>query len=111
MLDLKIARLSQKDVQAIRTFEKTLDADVCLVAVERGEALYVLEAKMGPNKWQRVDSVYPEIEGIRAYYNDPDEARTSKSALKTFLLSGKAGLLKKRPIRIRLSVPVAEEED
>lgn len=111
MLDLKIARLTPRDIEAIRAFEKTLDARVCLVAVEHEAALYVLEAKLGPNDWQRVDTVYPEIEGIRAYFTDPEAARLAKSALKSFLLSKKAAALIKRPIRIRLSVPVADEED
>ncbi|MGD8251828.1 MAG: hypothetical protein PVH30_02750 [Desulfobacterales bacterium] len=111
MNDLRIARLSQKDIEAIRECEKTLDRAVCLVAVEKGKALYVLEAKLGPNQWQRIDRVYPEIEGITAYFSDPEAAKTAKSSLKTFLLSGKTRSLIKRPIRIRLSVPMTDEED
>ncbi|MFZ7124758.1 MAG: hypothetical protein ACOWWM_01210 [Desulfobacterales bacterium] len=111
MKDLKFARLSQTDIERIRAFEKTLEADVCLVAVEHHSALYVLEAKMSPSEWRRVDRVYPSIEGIQAYFSDPDNARAAKAGLKSFLLSRKAEDLVKRPIRIRLSVPVADEEE
>jgi hypothetical protein len=111
MPQLKIARLSPEDLEAIRAFEKTLEGNVCLVAVEPEEALYVLEAKMGPNDWRRVDRVYTEIGAAGAYFTDLDAARAAKSSLKGFLLSRKAFGIVKRPLRIRLSVPMVDEED
>jgi hypothetical protein len=66
--DLKIATLSADDLETIRTLEKKLGPTIRLVAVETRDVLYALEAKMGPNQWQRVDEVYPVIRDIKAYY-------------------------------------------
>lgn len=109
MLDVKVAKLSPKDLEAIRAFEQTLEGRVCLLAVEREGALYALEAKLGPNTWERVDAVYPEIEGLRTYYKSQEEAREAKSFLKNYLLHARGHHLTKRPIRIRLSVSLMED--
>jgi hypothetical protein len=98
--DLKYAELSRETIQTIRDFEKQL-GDICLIAVHKADALFVLEAKMAPNEWMRVDEVYPEIENLKAYFSDEDTAKLAKGALKSFLGSHKDYKKKKRPIRIR----------
>ncbi len=100
MEDIRIACLSEEDIQTIRDIEKKLGDEYCLVAVEKKNVLYVLEAKLGPTHWERVDHVYPDIDQLRAYYNDYNAAKDSKSALKRYLLGNKTNLPKK-PIRIR----------
>ncbi|MGD9329774.1 MAG: hypothetical protein PVJ53_00610 [Desulfobacterales bacterium] len=109
MLDVKVAQLSPADLQAIRDLEQSLGDRVCLLAIEKEGALYVLEAKMAPNRWQRIDQVYPEIEDLRVFYRRHEDAHHAKAALKSFLNSAKANSLQKRPIRIRLSVPVIDD--
>ena len=100
--DLKIAALSPEDLETIRTLEKKLGPNIRLVAVETKDVLYALEAKMAPNEWQRVDTVYPEIKDIKAYYTQEDAAREAKGWLKGFLINNKlTPKPKKRPIRIR----------
>ena len=109
MLNVKVAQLPPEDLEAIRKFEKTLSGNVCLLAVEKSQALYVLEAKLGPNKWQRVDRTYPEIRDIKAFFDRHQDAHDAKAALKAFLNSAGARQITKRPIRIRLSVPIIDE--
>jgi hypothetical protein len=108
MLNVKVAQLPPEDLEAIRAFEKTLSVNVCLLAVEKNEALYVLEAKLGPNRWQRVDRAYPEIGRLKAFYDRHEDAHEAKAALKAYLNSKAARELTKRPIRIRLSVPLID---
>jgi hypothetical protein len=108
MLNVKVAQLPPEDLEAIRAFEKTLSVNVCLLAVERNEALYALEAKLAPNRWQRVDRTYPEIAGLKAFYDNHEDAHEAKAALKAYLNSKAARELAKRPIRIRLSVPLID---
>jgi hypothetical protein len=109
MLNVKVAQLSPEELKAIRDLEKTLNDAVCLLAVEKKGALYVLEAKMAPNRWKRIDRVYPEIEDLQAFFQRHEDAHDAKAALKSFLNSPKAKSLQKRPIRIRLSVPVIDD--
>ena len=109
MLNVKVAQLSATDLKAIRDLEKSLGEEVCLLAVEKKGALYALEAKMAPNHWERVDHVYPEIGKLRAFFRQHEDAHDAKAALKSFLNSAKAKHLQKRPIRIRLSVPVIDD--
>jgi hypothetical protein len=100
--DLKIAILSPEDLETIRKLEKKLGPTVRLVAVETKDVLYALEAKMAPNQWQRVDTVYPEIKDIKAYYAEHDTAREAKGWLKGFLINNNLNPKPhKRPIRIR----------
>ena len=100
--DLKIAALSPEDLETIRTLEKKLGPNIRLVAVETKDVLYALEAKMAPNRWQRVDEAYPQIKGIRAYYAEHDAAREAKGWLKGFLINNTLDPKpEKRPIRIR----------
>jgi hypothetical protein len=88
--------------QDLRTLEKKLGPTIRLVAVETRDVLYALEAKMGPNQWQRVDEVYPVIRDIKAYYAEEDAAREAKGWLKGFLINNTLHPKpKKRPIRIR----------
>lgn len=96
----EMAELDEEDIKEIRALEKRL-GDICLVAVKKGGALYVLEAKMAPNVWQPVDRVYAGIENLKAYYSDEETAKLSKGALKSFLAAGKKEGFPKRPIRIR----------
>ena len=109
MLNVKVAQLPPEDLEAIRNFEKTLSGNVCLLAVEKSEALYVLEAKLAPNQWQRVDRTYPEIDDIKAFFDRHQDAHDAKAALKAFLNSAGARQITKRPIRIRLSVPIIDD--
>jgi hypothetical protein len=100
--DMKIADLSQEDIETIQRLEKKLGPDIRLVAVEAKNVLFVLEAKMEPNIWERVDSVYHEIDGIKAYYSDREHAKEAKGWLKGFLLNNNLSPKpKKRPIRVR----------
>ncbi|SFM79845.1 hypothetical protein [Thermodesulforhabdus norvegica] len=98
---IRIARLNDEEVRVIRELEKNLGDRFCLLAVEKLKALYVLEAKLGPNRWERVDRVYPEIEGLKAFYCSEEDARLAKSALKSLLTGKMKHSLTKRPIRIR----------
>ena len=109
MLDVKAAQLSPAELNAIRDLEKTLGDKVCLLAVQKEGALYVLEAKLAPNRWKRVDRVYPEIENLKPFFQRHEDAHDAKAALKSFLNSAKGRTLNKRPIRIRLSVPVIDD--
>jgi hypothetical protein len=100
--DLKIAQLSPEDLETVRILEKKLGPNIRLVAVETKAVLYALEAKMGPNEWQRVDTVYPEIKDIKAYYAQEEPAKEAKGWLKGFLINNNLNPRpKKRPIRIR----------
>ena len=100
--DVKMADLSQEDLETIQRLERKLGPDIRLVAVESKAVLFVLEAKMAPNIWERVDSVYPEIGGIKACYGDQDLAKEAKGWLKGFLINNKLSPKpKKRPIRVR----------
>ena len=109
MLNVKVAQLQPEDLEAIRAFEKTLRSNVCLLAVEKSEALYVLEAKLAPNRWQRVDRAYPEIADLKAFYDRHQDAHSAKAALKAYLNSAGARKITKRPIRIRLSIPIIDD--
>ncbi|BBO81895.1 hypothetical protein [Desulfosarcina ovata] len=108
--DLKIAVLSEEDLATIRTLEKKLGPNIRLVAVESKSVLYALEAKMAPNEWQRVDTVYSEIKNIKAYYNELDTAKEAKGWLKGFLINNNLSPKpKKRPIRVREVVNTESE--
>ena len=109
MLNIKTAQLSASQLKAIRDLEKDLGDKVCLLAIEKEGALYALEAKLAPNQWQRIDRVYPEIENLQAFYGRQEDAHDAKAALKAYLNSPKARTLQKRPIRIRVSVPIIDE--
>jgi hypothetical protein len=100
--DIKIAKLDPEDIAVIKALEQKLGENICLVAVEKKDVIYALEAKLAPNKWQRVDQTYPQIEGLKAYYSDYDKIKDAKNSLKSYLLSPKAKrFLKKYPLRIR----------
>ena len=112
MDDLKIATLSPEDLAVIRKMEKKLGPTIRLVAVETRDVLYALEAKIAPNHWQRVDTVYPQISGIKAYYADGDAAREAKGWLKGFLTNNTLPPRPpKRPIRIRQVVNTEADRD
>ena len=100
MSEVKIAQLSDEDLEAVRLLEKKLNNRVCLVAVEK-ETVYVLEAKLGPNVWQRADEVYP-IENLRVFYKNEEDAIAAKAGLKSLLNSKQfKDKVKKRPLRVR----------
>jgi len=109
MLNIKVAQLTDEDLLAIRELEKSMGDKVCLLAVEKEGALYVLEAKIAPNRWKRIDHAYPGIEHLRAFYQSHENAHDAKAALKAFLNSPKGKAFHKRPIRIRLSVPLVDD--
>jgi len=100
--DIRIAALDEEDIQIIRELEQKLGDDICLVAVHKRDVIYALEAKMSPSEWRRVDEVYPEVEGLKAFFNHYDEIKESKAALKRLLIANKGKMKeKKRPVRIR----------
>ncbi|MCX7822848.1 MAG: hypothetical protein N2260_05330 [Syntrophobacterales bacterium] len=97
----RIAKLKPEEIEAIQRLEEKLGNRFCLLAVEKAEKLYVIEAKIAPNLWERIDKVYPQLEGLKPYYDSEEDARLAKASIKS-LLSGKLkGSLEKRPIRIR----------
>ncbi len=103
--DLTIADLSKADLKTIQRLEKKLVPNIRLVAVENKGVLYVLETKMGPNLWERVDTVYSEIKGIKAYYTNLEVAKEAKGWIKGFLINNNLSPKpQKRPIRIRRMV-------
>ena len=100
--DLKNANLSSENLENIRALETKLDPDIFLVAVEAKNSIYVLEAKITPNAWERVDKVYPEIKDLQGCYAEQDAAKEAKGWLKNFLADNNLNPRpKKRPIRIR----------
>ncbi|MEJ2638220.1 MAG: hypothetical protein P8010_01460 [Desulfosarcinaceae bacterium] len=101
--ELEFADLTPDQMAVVAEAEQKLPADVRLVAVKRTSEMYVLEAKLGPNDWLRVDQVYPEVENLKSFYRDGETCKAAKAALKGFLISNKLRpQLKKRPIRIRV---------
>ncbi len=97
----RIANLKPEEIEAIKRLEESLGNRFCLLAVEKIESLYVLEAKIAPNVWEPVHKVYPQIEGLKAYYCSEEDAKLAKSSLKALLTGKLKGSLEKRPIRIR----------
>jgi hypothetical protein len=109
--ETKIADLTTEEIEAIKHLENQLREGICLLAVEKHHAIYALEVKLAPNQWQRIDEVYPELEGLKAYYSDFDKASSAKAMMKSFLNTQKIKTqLKKRPIRIR-KVTGSESQD
>jgi hypothetical protein len=101
MPDSKVADLTEEKIKNIRELENKLGDNICLIAMEKAGAIYVLEAKLGQNLWERVDKAYPELENLRAYYVSQEDAHLTKSSLKKLLNSPAKQKFKKRPIRIR----------
>lgn len=97
----KIVKLKPEEVEAIRRLEENFGNRFCLLAVEKVESLYVLEAKVASNVWERIDKVYPELEGLKAYYSSEEDAKLAKASVKSLLAGKLKGLVEKRPIRIR----------
>jgi hypothetical protein len=99
---LQTASVSPEGLEAIRRLENKLGPNVRLVAVKKKETIFALEAKVAPNSWKRVDEVYPEIKGLKAYYAGNDLAKEAKGWLKCFLIHNTLSPKpKKYPIRIR----------
>ena len=82
MPDTKIAEINENKLKDIQALEKQLGDNICLVALEKTGSLFVLEAKLAPNIWERVDKVYPELENLRAYFLSQEDAHLTKSSLK-----------------------------
>ena len=101
MPDTKVADLNEEKLKDIQALEKDLGENICLVALEKTGSLYVLEAKIAPNVWERVNEVYPELENLKAYYTSKEDAHLTKSSLKKLLNSKKKQSLNKWPIRMR----------
>ncbi len=102
MDDLKIACLSEEHLESVKALEKEMGPEIRLVAIESKASLYTLEAKMAPNQWQRVDTVYPQITNINAFYPSEELAKEAKGWLKGFLINNNLKPKpKKRPIRVR----------
>lgn len=100
-MDSKFADLSDEKIAIIRDLEDKLGDNICLVAMEKTGSLYALEAKLGPNNWERVDKVYPEIKDLRPYYASKEDAHLTKSSLKKLLATKKNLKERKLPIRMR----------
>ena len=100
MADLRMANLTQEDLEEIRLLENRLGG-VCLVAVEPINALYVVEAKTAPNCWQGVDLVYGEISQLKSYFREKEDALLAKTTLKNLLKSGRLPNARKFPLRVR----------
>ncbi len=98
-LKLSFPEISPEKLEKIKKLEKEL-GNICLVAVERPMAIYVLEAKIDKNQWVPVDQFYPEIEGLKSYYQNYEDAKLAKAGLKSLLIA-RAKEMDKRPIRIR----------
>ena len=96
----KLAKLPQEILEEIQALEQKLSG-VCLVAVERAEAMFAVEAKIDRNIWAPVDQIYPEIEELKSYYHTREDAALAKGALKNLLRSPAFSNLAKRPIRVR----------
>lgn len=102
MDDFTIAKLSPREIETLKALERKLGPDVRLVAVQETAVLYALEAKVAKSLWQRVDLAYPEIDDLKAYYTDKDQAKDAKAALKSLLIGNRIKTnLSKRPLRIR----------
>ncbi len=100
--DLTIAKLSPGEIETLQALERKLGPDIRLVAVQKASVLYALEAKIEKSVWRRVDRAYPEIEGLKAYYANQEQAKDAKAALKSLLIGNRIETqLKKKPIRIR----------
>jgi len=99
-MNLEFADLKDTDVGSIRRLEEAI-GDVCLIAVKKAEEIFAIEAKAAPNDWVPVHRFYPEIEGLRSYLADEDQARAAKSALKGLLQTNASLRPRKRPLRIR----------
>lgn len=63
--------------------------------------LFILEAKIAPNIWEDIQTVYPQNE-IFSLYKTKEEANTAKTKLKSLLTVRWKGKFKKYPIRIRV---------
>ncbi len=63
----KPASLGPEELEAIQSLERKL-GHMCLIAVKKEDALFMLEAKKAPNQWESVATGYPEIEHLKAYY-------------------------------------------
>ena len=62
--------------------------------------VYILEAKTAPNQWQKISSIYPDID-IVCQHPTKEDAFEAKSRLKSLLAGRYQGVYKKRPIRIK----------
>ncbi|MFH1091410.1 MAG: hypothetical protein V1742_07560 [Pseudomonadota bacterium] len=97
---MKLANLKPEELEEIKALEAKLGG-VCLVAVEKAEALYAVEAKLAPDHWAPVDQVYPEIENLKSYFASGDDAAAAKGALKSLLAGKRNFKAGKRPIRVK----------
>ena len=55
--ELEFADLTPEQMAVVAEAEQKLPADVRLVAVKRTSEMYVLEAKLAPNEWLRVEQI------------------------------------------------------
>ncbi len=102
MPHFKIARISPESLAAIQELEQRLGEDICLLAVQKADdSRYRLEAKVSPNQWEPVDQVYPQIDGLKSEYSDPEAAHHAKAGLKSLLNSTRSYRAIKKPIRIK----------
>jgi hypothetical protein len=101
LAEITMARLGPEQLEKLKALEAELGGEVRLLAVEKAASLYALEAKISPQAWIPVHQVYPEIEGLRGYYSDREEAAVTKASLKSLLRYATDIRERKRPIRIR----------
>ncbi len=100
MLRFSLAYLSPEQMAQVKALEDKLD-NVRLLPIGKEQEIFVLEAKMGPNEWQPVHLVYPEVEGLACCYFSENDAALAKSSLKSMLRRRGPLQHRKRPIRVR----------
>ena len=89
--------LPQRD--AVTPLKSKTNGGICLMQ-EQHQSFFVLEAKIAPNKWQTIQTVYP-LDDLPIFYFKRNEAVAVKAALKTRLLGKWKNRVKKYPIRVR----------
>ncbi|GAB6146660.1 hypothetical protein [Desulfocicer niacini] len=63
-------------------------------------SVFILEAKIAPNKWQNIQVIYPRFDLPSCYLNK-NEALSTKAALKSLLLGRWRNIFPKYPIRVK----------
>ncbi len=92
------ARLTKAELHSLQELEQILDPDTFLLAVERREESFVLEAKAGDGSWRPPGEVFPDLPFETFLFRTREAALEAKGRLKTHL-RGHAPLAR-APIRI-----------
>jgi hypothetical protein len=100
VLHIALNKLTPEQLEQVHTLELSMP-QVRLLPVDASQAIYIIEAKLGPNQWEPVSQVYTEIEDLRSYYLDERDALSAKASLKALLRSNRKMQAMKLPIRVR----------